>query len=215
MTDLNPADIMAEHEEHGYAMGCRWRSYEGVDACETYRLAAELAEARGTLALARQDHRALLDSLRDEPEVVAVQQRAERGEHVENPLAESVGVLVARYARERTAAQNRTQTTQDGWDRTRELLATTQTELAVMREREQRVKADAWDQGARAEQNRPRLMAYPPNPYRAALAGEGADEGPIPPGHVRRHATGLVLNQRETEAADALLAEPTSVPTVD
>ena len=43
---LDLTAIMAEHATHGYAMGCRWREWEGVDHCQTYRLAADLAAAR-------------------------------------------------------------------------------------------------------------------------------------------------------------------------
>lgn len=45
---------------------------------------------------------------------------------------------------------------------------TAEREAALIRAGQAEAKlAAAWDEGARAEQNRPRLAAYPPNPYRA------------------------------------------------
>ena len=42
--------VMTEHAEHGFTTGCHWRSYEGVDHCQTFRLAQRARDAEAKLA---------------------------------------------------------------------------------------------------------------------------------------------------------------------
>jgi len=70
---------------------------------ENTRLRKEVRAYERIRRASSRDNRALLDPIRNEPEIAAVQQQIERGIHVNNPLATAVGSLITRLKAERHA----------------------------------------------------------------------------------------------------------------
>lgn len=70
---------------------------------ENTRLREEVRAYERIRRVSSRDNRALLDPIRNEPEIAAVQRQIERGIHVNNPLATAVGSLITRLKAERHA----------------------------------------------------------------------------------------------------------------